>query len=107
MTSLSTHTDLYKFTERVDIEVNTLSEKLQLTASLNGKNLTVPNLPLWINRNVDAKFDRPEQLSLSFGYTRKIPSKFVPIPCYGLNNVKFSTPYRYVLTGGINCKYFR
>lgn len=72
---MSSHTDLYKFTDKIDVEINTFSERLQLTASVNGKNVTVPNLPLWINRNVDAKSDRPEQLAISFGYTRKISSK--------------------------------
>lgn len=76
LTSLTTHTDLYKFTDRIDVEMNTLSEKLQLTASLNGKNITIPNVPLWINRNLDAKFDRPEQIALSFGYTRKNHTNF-------------------------------
>lgn len=77
MTSLSTHTDLYKFTDHIDVELNTLSEKLQLTASLNGKHITIPNVPLWINRNLDAKFDRPEQIALSFGYTRKSQIYFI------------------------------
>lgn len=70
-TSLSTHIDLYGFTDRIDAQINTLSDKLQLTASVNGKNVTLPNLPLWLNRNFDAKFDRPEQLAFSFGRARK------------------------------------
>lgn len=77
MTSLTSHTDLYEFTNYIDVEVNTLSEKLQLTASVNGKNVSIPNLPLWINRNFDAKFDRPEQIALSFGYTRSYSFKFL------------------------------
>lgn len=72
MTSLTPQIDLYQFTDHIDIGVNTLSEKLQLTASVNGKNVSIPNLPLWINRNLDAKFDRPEQVALSFGYTRNL-----------------------------------
>lgn len=70
-TSLSTHIDLYKFTEEIDVQVNTSSDKLQLTANLNGKNFSIPNLPLWINRKFDAKFDRPEQVAFSFGHSRK------------------------------------
>lgn len=71
-TSLSPHIDLYGFTDQIDAQINTLSDKLQLTASVNGKNVTVPNLPLWLNRNLDAKFDRPEQLAFSFGRARKL-----------------------------------
>lgn len=71
ITSLSTHTELYKFTENIDAEINTKSERLQLTAHLNGKNVTVPNLPLWLNRHFDAKYDRPEQMAVNFGYARK------------------------------------
>lgn len=71
-TSLSTHIDLYQFTEEIDVQVNTSSDKLQLTAFLNGKNVSIPNLPLWMNRKLDAKFDRPEQVAFSFGYSRKI-----------------------------------
>lgn len=71
MTSLSTHTDLYKFTESIDAEINTKSERLQLTAHLNGKNITVPNLPLWFNCHIDAKYDRPEQMAFNFGLARK------------------------------------
>lgn len=71
MTSLSTYTELYRFTERIDAEINTKSERLQLTAHLNGKNVSVPNLPLWFNRHFDAKYDRPEQMAFNFGYARK------------------------------------
>lgn len=70
-TSLSANVDLYKFTEQIDARVNTLSEKLQLKASVNSKNVTIPNIALWINRNLDAKFDRPEQFALSFGSARE------------------------------------
>lgn len=70
-TSIATEIDLYKFNERIDALFNTYSDKLQLAAILNGKNITIPNLPLWFNRNFDAKFDRPEQLALSFGNTRE------------------------------------
>lgn len=77
MTALSTHIDLYKFTNEIDAQINTFSDKLQLTAVLNGKNVTVPNLPLWLNRNIDAKFDRPEQLAFSLGSAREFfPNTF-------------------------------
>lgn len=72
MTSLSTHTELYRFTESIDAEINTKSERLQLIAHLNGKNVSVPNLPLWFNRHFDAKYDRPEQMAFNFGYARKL-----------------------------------
>lgn len=75
-TSISSQIDLYKFTERIDVLLNTFSDKLQLAASLNGKNITIPNLPLWLNRNLDAKFDRPEQIALSFGSTREYITTF-------------------------------
>lgn len=67
----SSEPELYKFTERINVAVNTYSEKLQLTSLVNGKNVTLPNLPLWFNQNIDAKFNRPEQLSLSFQTNRK------------------------------------
>lgn len=82
MTSLSTHTNLYRFTDKIDVEIDTSSEKLQLTASLNGENVTLPNLPLWFNKNIDAKFDRPEQLPLSFGHARNILINFQLNLCF-------------------------
>lgn len=71
ITSFSANLDLYKFTDEINAQINTFSDKLQLTAILNGKNATVPNLPLWLNRNFDAKFNRPEQLAFSLGTARK------------------------------------
>lgn len=74
-TSLSSHIDLYGFTNKINTQINTSSDKLQLIASVNGKNVTVPNLPLWLNKNLDAKFDRPEQLTFSFGRARKFANE--------------------------------
>lgn len=76
-TSLSSHIDLYGFTNKINTQINTSSDKLQLIASVNGKNVTVPNLPLWLNKkNLDAKFDRPEQLAFRFGRARKFTMGF-------------------------------
>lgn len=80
VTALSTYdTRLYDFTNKIDAQVNTFSDKLHLTVKLNEKNVTVPNLPFWFNRNLNAKFDRPEQLALSIGRARK------PILCHITN----------------------
>lgn len=70
-TSISSQIDLYKFNEHIDVLLNTFSDKLQLAAELNGKNIIIPNVPLWLNKNLNAKFDRPEQMALSFGSTRE------------------------------------
>lgn len=75
-TSISSQSDLYQFSNHIDALVNTHSDRLRLTAFLNGKNITLPNLPLWFNRNFDAKFDRSEQFAFSIGYARRCFSSF-------------------------------
>lgn len=88
ITSLSEHTELYKFTESIDAEINTKSERLQLIAHLNGKNVSVPNLPLWFNRHFDAKYDRLEQIAFNFGYARKSLAECYQLDMY--HDLKFS-----------------
>lgn len=63
--------DLYHFNKKIDAEINTHSDRLRLEAMVNGRNVSVPNLPLWFNRHFDAKYDRPEQIAFSIGYARK------------------------------------
>lgn len=72
LASITSQTDLYHFNERIEAEINTHSDGLRLNALVNGKNVSVPNLPLWFNRHLDAKFDRPEQMAFSVGYARKL-----------------------------------
>lgn len=72
LASITSQTDLYHFNERIEAEINTHSDGLRLNALVNGKNVSVANLPLWFNRHLDAKFDRPEQMAFSVGYARKL-----------------------------------
>lgn len=69
--SITSQTDLNHFTKHIDAEINTHSDRLRLNAMVNGRNVSVPNLPLWFNRHIDAKYDRPEQIAFSIGYARK------------------------------------
>lgn len=69
--SITSQIDLYHFIKSIDAEINTHSDRLRLNALVNGRNVSVPNLPLWFNRYLDAKYDRPEQMASSIGYARK------------------------------------
>lgn len=44
---------------------------MKLTGLLNGKNVSVPNVPLWLNNKIDAKFDTFTELSYKYGINRK------------------------------------
>lgn len=74
--SITSQMDLYHFNEHIEAEINTHSDRLRLNALVNGKNVSVPNLPLWFNRHLDAKYDRPEQMAFSVGYARELPYFF-------------------------------
>lgn len=69
--SITSQIDLYHFIKSIDAVINTHSDRLRLNALVNGRNVSVPNLSLWFNRYLDAKYDRPEQMASSIGYARK------------------------------------
>lgn len=62
---------LFNFKEKINANVNTSSDKVLLTAYVNGENVTVPNLPLLLNKHIHAKFDSFSERKVKTGIQRK------------------------------------
>lgn len=70
-TAFSQQIQLHNFKEHIEATLSTLTDKLELTGTLNGRNFSFPNVPLWLSTNIDAKFDTTTQLSFDWGFMRK------------------------------------
>lgn len=79
VTAFSQQIRMHNFKEGIDATINTLTDKLELTGSLNGQNFSFPNVPLWLSTNIDAKFDTITQLSFDWGFMRKFANGFLSV----------------------------
>lgn len=72
MTAFAPEIKMLDFKNSVYATVNTQTDKLELNALINGQNFVLPNFPLWLNTNFDAKFDTlRQQLSFHYGLMRE------------------------------------
>lgn len=69
---------LFNFENGINISVNTHSDKLQLVGNINGETVKFPNVPLWLNENIDAKFDTIAQYEVDAGFVRKFLKNWCP-----------------------------
>lgn len=69
--ALTSHIKVFQFENHINISVNTQSDKLYLTGNVNGQSIQVPNVPMWLNQAIDAKFDTQAQYEVDIGFVRK------------------------------------
>ena len=70
-TALSPELKLYNFKNGINATVALSSKKLQFAGMLNGQKMIVPNLPLWLDKSIDAKFDTKAHYEIELGVARK------------------------------------
>lgn len=69
--AVSSKIEVFGFDSHINVSVNTNSDKLYLIGQVNGLSVQVPNIPLWLNQNVDAKFDTLAQYKVDVGFVRE------------------------------------
>lgn len=62
---------MFHFEKEINISLDTHSDKPHIIGKVNGQNVRIPNILLWLNEEIDAKFDTIQQCRADVGFIRK------------------------------------